>query len=80
MAVAVSEQLGRAMPRRKNEKPPRARVTTNVDPAMLRKAKIVAAGRDMEMFDYIHSILFPAVERDYDKFIKDEHTQKRPTP
>ena len=78
--IGTTSQLGRTMSRRKTEKSPRPRVTTNVDPGILRKAKIVATDRRVEMFDYLDSILRPVIERDYDKFIKDESGGKRPTP
>jgi hypothetical protein len=39
---------------------------------LARKAKIVAAIRGVDLFDYLDSIIRPVVERDHSQAIKDE--------
>src|SRR4051794_9811551 len=51
---------------------PGKKTTMKVAPDLLRKAKMVAVYKDEDLFDYIESILRPAVDRDYDQMIRDE--------
>jgi hypothetical protein len=46
--------------------------TTKVDADLLRKARMVAIHRNIDLFDYVAAILRPVVERDYDKMIEAE--------
>jgi hypothetical protein len=59
--------------RKKNPPDPLGEKTsTKVYAALLRKAKIVATHRVVELFDYLHSLLSPLVEKDYERMIREE--------
>src|SRR5690348_11033428 len=45
---------------------PVGKTNTKVSVTMLRKARTVASHRDVDLFDYLDSILNPAVDRDYE--------------
>jgi hypothetical protein len=49
---------------------PVKKTTTKVDPDVLRKANMVATFRGIDLFDYVHRILGPAVEADYREMIR----------
>jgi hypothetical protein len=48
------------------------KATLKVRKDLARKARAVAALRDVDLFDYVDSILTPAVERDYVKAVEEE--------
>jgi hypothetical protein len=58
----------------------RTDATVKVDVEVLRKAKIVAAIRDVTLAEYLSEVLRPVVERDHTKAIADESTPKPPRP
>lgn len=45
---------------------------TKMDNTILRKARMVALQRDMDLFDYLDGIVRAVVERDYARMIADE--------
>jgi hypothetical protein len=49
--------------------PPTA--TVKLDPALVRKAKVVAALRDMKLADYLDRIVRAQVEKDFSKEMPD---------
>lgn len=51
---------------------PKNPVTTKVDKELIRKAKTVASHREIDLFDYLDSVLTPAVEKDYYAIIREE--------
>jgi hypothetical protein len=70
------------MPRKANAaSEPKAQerfTTTKIRPEILRKANMVAMSRGtsarvVTLFEYLHSILEPAIERDYQAMIDEEH-------
>lgn len=46
--------------------------TTKVRSELIRKAKTVAAYRDMDLIEYIDQLLTPLVERDYRKIVRED--------
>jgi hypothetical protein len=51
---------------------PKETTTTRVEVELLRKARMVAIRRDLDLLDYVDGILRPVVERDYARMIQDE--------
>jgi hypothetical protein len=51
--------------------------TTKIKSDLLRKARMVAAHRNIEIAQYVDSILRPAIERDYDEMISSEAKHKK---
>lgn len=56
----------------KRTPPPEPKTTTKVYTDLLRRARQVAVNKDVDLFDYIDSILRPAVDTDYRKMIERE--------
>jgi hypothetical protein len=54
------------------EGPPGKKTTVKLWDDVARKARIVAAIRGEDLFDYLDSIVRPAVERDHKRALKDE--------
>jgi hypothetical protein len=73
----MGPRLREPMPKRKagpepESDKPKKKTTLKAWEDVARKAKIVAAIRGLDIFDYIDSILRPAVERDHEQALKQE--------
>lgn len=62
----------------KKEKRRPVSTTTRIDVELVRKAKIVAIWRDMELFEYLDAILRPVVQGDYEHRLREE-ARRRPS-
>jgi hypothetical protein len=70
MPTAVEEvRVGRKRAEPESGKP---KTTTKVYMELLRRARIVAIHREIDLFDYLDGILRPVIDRDYDKMIREE--------
>jgi hypothetical protein len=47
-----------------------AKTTTKVRSELIRKAKTVAAFRDVDLFDYLDQVLTATIDRDYGRIVK----------
>lgn len=52
------------------EMPSPRKTNTKVEEELLRKARIVAESRKVDLFDYLDALLRPSVERDYRHFVR----------
>jgi hypothetical protein len=70
--TAVLEYPMANKPGPKRDPKPVVKSTTKVNRDILRKANMVAQHRGIDLYDYVESLLAPAVERDYHRMIKSE--------
>jgi hypothetical protein len=47
--------------------------TTKVDSELMRKAKVVAAYRDVDLFEYLDGLLRSLIERDYSRIVREDN-------
>ena len=46
-------------------------VTTKLSADLHKKVRLLVAHRGVEMFDYLDALLRPAIERDYDRVVRE---------
>jgi hypothetical protein len=61
-----------ARKRKEGERPPgQKKTTTKVDAELLRKARMVALFREVDLFDYIDGMIRGPIERDYEQMFRE---------
>jgi len=53
-----------------------SKTTTKVDVDLLRKARLVAIYRNVDLFDYLEGLLRPLVDVDYARMFRNEATKE----
>lgn len=61
------------------QQPADGRVNAKLRASLHRRAKIVATWRGVDLEDYLHSVLAPAVERDFAEMVREDAEANRPT-
>ena len=71
MSPVVGERMARKKTR-EGQGPAPQMTTTKVEVDLLRKARMVAIYRGLDLHAYVDGVLRPVVDRDYDKMIDEE--------
>ena len=69
LGTAVAKKTAQSKPKENGDGD---QVTLKVKRSLLRKAKMVAIHRDMDLFDYTDATFGAAVQRDYEAMLREE--------